>query len=309
MEFLLRTRHPELGLTFKRFTTGGGTFATGLEKLDGWLQEFPPSVVFFNYGGNDAAAGEAGLAKFHENLTACVARVEKAGARVVLLTPQAADIRKSGTAPAARRTRYAEDLLAFAREKGWPAIDVHHPLADLQTAGEKDDPAFTILKDQIHLTDPAYVAWAFYLYDRLSPPPCTSLATLTAAGQVTATERCTVTDVKAEGKTLAFTRRDAVLPILPPVVLPSPRQVPLERLSPYLLKVTGLQEGLYLVRCEKQALGVVSAAELAAGINLNALQIHAGQPAPWQALAKELWEGKGLEQIGKTAWRFEVVRQ
>ena len=48
MEFLLRTRHPDLHLTFKKFSTGGGTFATGVQKLDGWLADFPPTVVVLN---------------------------------------------------------------------------------------------------------------------------------------------------------------------------------------------------------------------------------------------------------------------
>ena len=57
MEFLLRTRHPDLQLSFKKFSTGGGTFATGLQKLDGWLDDFKPTVVVLNYGSNDAARG------------------------------------------------------------------------------------------------------------------------------------------------------------------------------------------------------------------------------------------------------------
>src|SRR5688500_19042651 len=66
VEFLLRTRHPELGLTFKRFTTGGGSFATGLKNLDKWLADFKPTLVIFNYGGNDANAGEKGLPQFRD---------------------------------------------------------------------------------------------------------------------------------------------------------------------------------------------------------------------------------------------------
>src|SRR5947209_9094016 len=57
MEFLLRTRNPDVHLTFQKFSTGGGTFATGVEKLDGWLADFKPTVVFLTYGGNDADAG------------------------------------------------------------------------------------------------------------------------------------------------------------------------------------------------------------------------------------------------------------
>src|SRR5882762_4855346 len=58
MEFLLRTRHPELKLIFKKYSTGGGTFATGLANLDKWLGDGKPTLAFFNYGSNDAGAGE-----------------------------------------------------------------------------------------------------------------------------------------------------------------------------------------------------------------------------------------------------------
>src|SRR5947208_17059427 len=61
MEFLLRTRHPKLNLTFKKYSTGGGTFGTGLATLDKWLDDGKPTLVFFNYGSNDAGAGEKGL--------------------------------------------------------------------------------------------------------------------------------------------------------------------------------------------------------------------------------------------------------
>src|ERR1700709_603361 len=43
MEFLLRTRHPELNLTFGRSTTGGGTFLTGIKNLPVWLGDFKPT--------------------------------------------------------------------------------------------------------------------------------------------------------------------------------------------------------------------------------------------------------------------------
>ena len=244
MEFLLRTRDPDVHLTFQKFSTGGGTFATGVEKLDGWLADFKPTLVFLNYGANDAEAGEAGLPRFKENMAKCVAKAEAAGARVVLVTPQAADVRKSGEEPAARRRLYAETMLAFAKEKGWPVVDTHHPLEALQREGEKADKDYSILKDKIHLTDPAYVAWGFFLYERLTPPACESDAVLTADGKVTTATRCAVEDVKAEAGPLSFTRRDDVLPILPPTsVLPPRGPVPLEKLSPYLLSVTGLPEG------------------------------------------------------------------
>ena len=309
MEFLLRTRNPDVHLTFRKFSTGGGTFATGVEKLDGWLADYKPTLVFFNYGGNDAAAGEAALPAFKENMAKCVAKVEAAGARVVLVTPQAADVRKSGEEPAARRRLYAETMLAFAKEKGWPVVDTHHPLEALQREGEKADKDYSILKDKIHLTDPGYVAWGFFLYERLTPPACESNAVLTADGKVTTATRCGVEDVKAEAGSLSFTRRDEVLPILPPAsVLPPRSPVPLEKLSPYLLAVTGLPEGNYEVLCEGKLIGEADAGRLASGVNLNGLLLDSGKAAPWVELTDQLWAGKGLDQIGKTRWRF-VVRK
>jgi lysophospholipase L1-like esterase len=309
MEFLLRTRYPELKLTFKRFTTGGGTFATGAEKLDGWLAEFKPTVVLFNYGGNDAGGGEKGLPKFKDNIEKCVAKVQAAGARVLFTTPQAADVRKSKEGPAANRKLYAEALLAYAKEKGWPAYDVHHPLDELQKAGQKDDDAFTINKDTIHLTDPAYIAWGYYLYERMLPPTEESSATLTAAGEVKATKGCKISDVQnADGK-LTFVRADEVLPILPPVALPPRKYVPLEKLSAYRLGVTGLPKGEYEISCEGKPLGVADAAALASGVNLNTLLLDAKNPAPWETLAKSFWAGKELDQIGKTRLRFEVRKK
>ena len=65
---------PATSSEFDRFTTGGGTFATGLEHLEAWLDDFRPTVVVFNYGGNDAGGGREGLARFKDNMERSVAR-------------------------------------------------------------------------------------------------------------------------------------------------------------------------------------------------------------------------------------------
>jgi hypothetical protein len=41
MEFLLRTRHPQLELSFKKCSTGGGTFGTGLQESRQVARGFP----------------------------------------------------------------------------------------------------------------------------------------------------------------------------------------------------------------------------------------------------------------------------
>jgi lysophospholipase L1-like esterase len=309
VEFLIRTRHPVLDIQFKSFTTGGGTFKTGLENLDGWLDDYRPTVVVFNYGGNDAGAGREGLPRFKKLMEQCVARVQARGARVVLLTPQAADVRKSGPEAAANRTLYAETMLTYGRERGWLVIDIHHPLEAMQQANQKVDPAYTILKDKIHLTEAAYVGWGFLLYDRLNLPFARSAATLSADGRVTATENCEIQDVETRPGALSFTRIDEVLPILPPGRLPPRLAVPLESHSRYLLQVTGLEPGDYEIRCDGEVVGIANAGSLNVGLNLNSVLLDGGREPPWAAITRALWYGRELDRIGQTRWRFDVKRR
>ena len=217
IEFLLRTRHPDVPLTFQSFTTGGGTFATGIQNLDKWLGEFTPTVVLYNYGGNDSSGGEKNLPTFKENITKAMDMAKAAGARPLLMTHQAADVRKAGEANAAKRTLFAESMIAYAKEKNYPIIDTHHPLEALQKAAQKDDDAYTILKDTIHLTDPAYIAWGYYLYGNLHALAAESRAILSARGEAGKSVRCKVSDVKADDKGVSFTRQEDILPLLPPV--------------------------------------------------------------------------------------------
>ena len=155
-------------------------------------------------------------------------------------------------------------------------------------------------------TDPAYIAWGCYLYLGLqtTPPECS--ATLSADGNVTATKRCKIVDVERGDGKLAFTRLDEILPILPPGPLPPRQHVPLEKVSPYLLRVTGLPAGKYEVRCEGKRLGVIDAAALAEGVNFNTVLLDSKEVAPWEDLAKQLWTGKESDHIAKTRLRFEL---
>ena len=307
MEFLLRTRHPDLDLAFQRFSTGGGTFVTGLKNLDRWLSEFSPTLVFLNYGGNDANAGEKGIDQFRENAERCVERVKKSGARVILMTPQAADIRKAKALPALRRMLYAQTLLKLGEEHGWDVIDVFGPLEALQRAGEKKDPAFTILRDSIHPTREAYFVWAYALYRGVHPPAANNVLHLNATGAPIAQENCSVEDFKRLDNGVSFVRKDKILPLLPPPPLPPLEGTPLLKLSHYWLQLTDLpKRGDYEVLVEGKLVGTATEKQLAFGVNLNELAIKSGRPAPWAELVERLWNGKDLEQIGKTAWRYEV---
>jgi lysophospholipase L1-like esterase len=399
MEFLLRTRHPELNLTFFRGTTGGGTFATGIKYLPGWLDQAKPTYVLFNYGGNDAAGGAKGLEQFKTNMQKCFEMVSAFGARVEFMTPQSGDVRATAQTGFDNRKLLSETMLAFAAAKHWSIYDTHHPLERLQREQQRELPDYTINRDRIHLTDSGYIAWGFYLYDAMNPPERACRAALNADGTVASAERCRIENVTATPDGLEFTREDEVLPLLPPdpvpagnpfgkgtiatlgaaisqpvkieltpsvdsnflknIDVPAPKSAvpasagikpppataksattapsttlpppqfkipaaqvqyaakfgnklpprtlaPLERYSQYLLSVAGLPAGNYTVNCEGTALGTVSAAQLAEGVNLNSLVLDNHVPAPWNELAKDLWLGRRLSEIGHTQWKFSV---
>jgi len=335
MEFLLRTRHPELKLTFEREGVGGGTFAVALKEMDEILDGLKPTVVLFNFGGNDATKGDKGVAGFKASIKEALDKVRKRNARPMLMTPQPGDERLAGKRNDNLQP-YAEAMLAFAKEQNVPGIDTHHPLELMFEAAVKDEPNYTINKDKIHLTDSAYVAWAYFIYEALTAPPAESSVELTRDGKLVKAQRCKISNVEAGRAGITFTREDEILPLLPPNPVPATSQqaparslmpppspaleyaqkhgsdlpprkyCPLEKESRYFLKIAGLDSANYAISVDGKPLGSATAEQLAAGVNLNSLLLDSGNPAPWADLVLEIWRGKGLDKIGKTKFVFEV---
>jgi hypothetical protein len=89
-----------------------------------------------------------------------------------------------------------------------------------------------------------------------------------------------------------------------------------------MLTVGGLTEGPYNVSCEGKPIGTCDAKALAAGVNLNSLLLESKNPAPWAALADELYKACAhklllaspdqhadpFTKIGATHWRFEIKK-
>lgn len=335
MEFLLRTRHPELKLTFEREGVGGGTFTLALKEMDEILDGLKPTVVLFNFGGNDATKGDKGVDAFKLAMKTAIDKVKKRNARPMLMTPQPGDERLAGKRND-NLEPYSEAMLAFAKEQNVPCIDTHHPLELMFEAAVNDEPNYTINKDKIHLTDSGYVAWAYFLYEALRAPVAESSVELARDGSVVKVQRCKVSNVEAARGTIRFTREDEILPLLPPnpvpatsqaaparTLLPPPsaaleyaqkhgsdlpprKHCPLEKESRYLLKIAGLDAASYDISVDGKPLGSATAAQLAAGVNLNSLLLDSGNSAPWADLVLEIWRGKSLDKIGKTQFNFEI---
>jgi lysophospholipase L1-like esterase len=339
MEFLLNTRHPELKLTFVRRGVGGSSFVKALKEMDDVYEKAQPTIVFYNFGANDAVQGEKGLPDFLKQMGDSVQKVHEHHARVLLICPQPGDENVAGKRNDFLEL-YAREMLAYGRREQVDVVDTYTPLDRMLHYTQNDLADYTFNKDRIHLTDSGYVAWGLFLYEGLHAPEAESSATLDANGSVIATARCGISKVEAKDGALRFVREDAVLPLLPPNPIPKTKMTapnksllpvstpatspalsyaqahgselpprahcPLEKHSRYLLKVTGLKDGAYAILVDGKPLGNVSAAQLAEGVNLNSVSLDSGHDAPWAELVQDIWNGKKLDKIGKTSFAFTV---
>jgi lysophospholipase L1-like esterase len=176
-----------------------------------------------------------------------------------------------------------------------------------------------------HPPKPGYLAVGFFLLQRMEAPIPESRLVLDASGAAPAIKQalqCTASDVARTETGLRFQRLDQVLPVLPAVPVDwVPREpCPVLRYCPYFLTVAGLPAGNYEILVEKSLLGRATDAELAAGVNLNAVYLKSaakGIPKlPWSRLW-EVCRDKNLdkdpqftqqEMIGKAAWQWELRR-
>jgi len=146
----------------------GGTFPRPdlAERLDRVLRVVRPDVVIACYGMNCGiyqAFDEDRFAKFKAGIERLHAAVEKAGARIIHLTPPIYDARPDTPGPAgavdydAVLARYSEWLLS-KRADGWAVIDVHGPMKALLEEKRKENPAFVFSPDTVHPDDEGH--WA-----------------------------------------------------------------------------------------------------------------------------------------------------
>jgi hypothetical protein len=136
------------------------------ERLDRVLRLARPDVVLACYGMNCGIyqpLDEERFAKFKAGIERLHAAVEKAGAKIVHLTPPVYGGPPGKSGPAgdvdydAVLASYS-DWLISKRADGWLVIDVHGPMKALLAAQRAADPAFTFAPDAVHPGDAGH--WA-----------------------------------------------------------------------------------------------------------------------------------------------------
>jgi lysophospholipase L1-like esterase len=125
------------------------------ERLSRVLELTQPDLVFACYGINCGIYQPFDEQRFHryqQGIRRLQNQVEKAGARLIVVTPPFYDDRRSKVAEFSYDAvlgRYTEWLLS-QRQQGWPVVDLHGPMSREVARRRQADDTFTFQPDAVH---------------------------------------------------------------------------------------------------------------------------------------------------------------
>jgi lysophospholipase L1-like esterase len=267
------------------------------DRIDRALELSRPDVVVICYGMNDGIYSpfdEGRFKKYRDGMTKLIEKVEKAGAKAVLMTPAPFDpkpVKDKLLAKDAAKfswlrpyekydeevlTKYSEWLLTL-RDKKYTVIDAHAALLRHLVAVRKDDRDYRVSADGIHPNADGHLVVALELLKELKAP---------AAVKDIAIDITKNPPTQSDVKMIAGGR--AAFSFLLPRPMPtdpawSPRAKQVEKfdnaVNKYSLKVEGLRGYMAVSAWEGddkkgRTRFMAKADEIAAGINLaDALQL------------------------------------
>jgi hypothetical protein len=147
-ETFLRVRYPALETRFWQWSPpANATIDNAKQNMDRRLAAFKPTVVVLNFGlhhGQSQSLRTSRLGTFRANLQGLINKCEKAGARVILVTPNCPEVSKKTRLT---KSKYDETVAAYASavrevgaQGGLAVVDWHAATADYlaQGAGSSD---------------------------------------------------------------------------------------------------------------------------------------------------------------------------
>lgn len=329
-------RYPQLTFRFRNSGVGGDTIPKVLARFDWDVAAWKPTIVSVELGMNDQ--GSFSVEQYIANMAKLSERIRSAKARPVFFTasPINNGATMAQLGGNTKLNQYAVALKAFAAEQKAPFADQFHAVIDVWGKNKprenlansinavqnlaKDDnvtgvehlraflaaqakdprPLVSMMGDPVHPGAPGQLTMAAALLKELGANGFVSSAVLDADGKVMESKGCTIEAVKAQDGKLTFERLDECLPFPIPdearAVLPLYPTI-LE-LSQYTLQVKGLKGDRYSLQVNGGPVAMVSAKELAFGVNLTAY----GQ-GPIAAQGKQVLAAVGTKEGLVSAWR------
>ncbi len=285
IETYVLTRFPAMKITFRNAGWSGdtawlskrGDFDTGLKRD---VLDLKPKAVTINFGMNDARGGDGTFSKYLEYTTKLVKGLEKAGARVVLISPSPEE-RYEANAPAGSPynvmlKKYADGMKEVSENEKVLYIDQYTPFVAYIEAGRKagvldamavpgDANAVRLTNDGIHPNWGGHLIMATIILQAMHAPADVSSVSVDAMGHsIISSQGCTVEWINGPDGQVQFKRTDEALPWPLPTdpridtVLKIPGFDPITALDRYGLKVSELKEVAYTLSIDNVNVGVFS---------------------------------------------------
>ena len=180
-------KFPKLKAKFVNVGISGESMPGLMKRLDGVLAANKPTLVFSTYGMNDGGYNplDAGKLKaYHDSIATLLAKVEKAGAPLILMTPTAFDSLTGAPlivdAPPysfkhyfrgydAVLTAYGNSVFTF-KSPTQMVIDIQNPLRVWAKTQRRTNPTFAWTAEGVHPTAAGHQVMADAIFAALFPP-------------------------------------------------------------------------------------------------------------------------------------------
>ena len=279
------TRFPNRRIRFRNAGVAGDRATNALVRFDDDVGAFRPRYVTVLLGMNDGAYRDFDRPTFdtyQRNMTTLFDRIGQLGAIAVPITPtmydgRAARLRQTPAEP--RDTQYNGVLglygawlreVAYTRGLGF--ADVYAPLNNVTTDGRKTDANFTLVPDAVHPDAAGQVVMAVALLEDLGlRGPVSAILIQEQAGQLTATADNGQLTNFTSGDQISFTFTANALPWVLPADARPGYQLTRAGSRHSLEKFTAqnLPPGTYELRIDATPVGIYTAGQLAAGLELQ----------------------------------------
>jgi lysophospholipase L1-like esterase len=303
-ETYVLTRFPAMRVSFVHSGWGGDRVSGGGggpvdRRLARDVFAFRPTVVTIMLGMNDGSyrAFDQGIFDTYAEGMRHIVRAMKGalpGVRITAIQPSPFDdITRQPSFPGgynAVLVRYGEFVAELAKSEGLNVADLNAPVAAALQKAYAADPklAATIIEDRVHPGPGGHLLMAEALLKSWNAPALVTAVTIDAAARAaTESENTAVSAIEAEAGGLAWTQKDAALPLY---LDPKDKALQLavnssdfvEAMDREPLKVTGLTAARYVLKIDGAQVGVFTKAQLADGVNLATLA------TPMQAQAERV---------------------
>ncbi len=222
----------------------------------------------------------ASLATYDESMQKLIGSLQKAGARLTLITPSIYD--ETTELPAASTNisvggnaalaKCADKVRGWAKQYHAGLVDFDRAMNEINAREQKKDPAFTIVgPDRVHPGSVGHFVMGYiFLKAQGVPAKVATIGIDAKKGKSSGAVNCTIGDVKAGPTNVNFDCTEKALPlVVPDDAKAALALVPFMRdLNEEKLVVSGLAAGTYVLKIDDQMVGEYSADALKAGVNL-----------------------------------------